>query len=389
MACYISSNQNRFYTALEASFGATAAVTAENRIPAIRLTIKNEVQSGRRRDKTGSRSRNAVPTGTRDQTDFRLETYLTNWANINSGPAYGPLIHGALGAAPHFNSGQVVASADGNNVTLGGPHQFAGGQAVSFGNEIRFVEAIVNATTIRLNAPFSNAPTAGAPLNPTVTYSAATQLPSVSLFDYWSPSTAVQRLLSGAAVDVLKIKVNGDFHEIEFQGEARQLIDSASFTAGLGALTEFPAEPAVSELDYQIIPGHLGQVWMGSTASRFFTLTDAEISVKNNIDMRKREFGFDGPRCLAAGEREVGMRFRILEQDDDATLALYTAARSRQPISVMLQLGEQPGQLCGIYLPNVVPEVPEFDDRNPRLEWAFGMSQASGTVDDEIRIAFA
>ncbi|OYW07433.1 MAG: hypothetical protein B7X34_11020 [Acidobacteriia bacterium 12-62-4] len=83
------------------------------------------------------------------------------------------------------------------------------------------------------------------------------------------------------------------------------------------------------------------------------------------------------------------MRFRILEQDDDATLALYTAARSRQPISVMLQLGEQPGQLCGIYLPNVVPEVPEFDDRNPRLEWAFGMSQASGTVDDEIRIAFA
>jgi len=389
MACYISSNQNRFYTALEAGFGVTAPVTAGNRLPAIRLTIKNQTQSGRRRDKTGSRSRNAVPTGTRDQTEYRLETYLTNWANTTGEPSYGPLLQGALGAEPRFDAGQVIGSADGNNVTLGGPHGLNRGQAVSFGNEIRFVEAIVNATTIRLNAPFSSVPVAGAPLNPTVTYGPATQLPSVSVYDYWSPSSAVQRLLSGGAVDVLKLKVNGDFHELEFQGEARQLIDSASFTAGVGALTQFPAEPTVGEIDYQIIPGHLGQVWMGSTASRFYTLTEAEISVKNNIDMRKREFGFDGPRCLAAGEREVGMRFRILEQDDEATLDLYAAARNRQPISVMLQLGEQPGQLCGIYLPNVVPEVPEFDDRNPRLEWAFGLSQASGTLDDEIQIAFA
>lgn len=389
MACYISSNQNRFYTALEPSFGATAAVSAENRIPAIRLTIKHETTSGRRRDKTGSRSRNVVPTGARDQTEYRLETYLTNWANTTSEPPYGPLLRGALGAEPQFDPGKVIASVDGSNVTLGGAHGLTAGQALSLGGEIRFVEAVMNATTVQLNAPFTVVPAAGAPLNPTVTYSPATQLPSVSLFDYWSPSTAVQRLLSGGAVDVLKIKVNGDFHELEFQGEARQLIDSASFTSGLGALTQYPVEPQVGEIDYQIIPGHLGQVWMGSTASRFFTLTDAEVSVKNNIDMRKREFGFDGPRCLAAGEREVGVRFRILEQDDEATKGLYAAARNRQPISVMLQLGEQAGQLCGIYLRSVVPEVPEFDDRNPRLEWAFGLSQASGTVDDEIRIAFA
>lgn len=92
---------------------------------------------------------------------------------------------------------------------------------------------------------------------------------------------------------------------------------------------------------------------------------------------------------MSAGEREVGIRFRLLEQDDEATKGLYAAARNREPISVMLQLGELPGQLCGIYLPNVIPEVPEFDDRNPRVEWAFGLSQASGSSDDEISIAFA
>lgn len=389
MACYVSSNHNRFYTALETGFGTTAMVTEQHRIPAIRLAIKNEQQTGRRRDKTGSRSRMVVPTGGRSQTEFRLETYLTNWSNTSAEPPCGPLFRAALGATPLYDSNKVIASVTGRSLTMGNPHGLQVGQGLSLGSELRFVQQIVNTTTVQVNAPFSMTPSPGAPLNPTITYSPATQLPSVSLFDYWSPATAVQRLLSGAAVNLLKIKVNGDFHELEFHGEARHLIDSASFNAGLGTLEEFPVEPHVGEIDYQIVPGHLGQVWMGSTSSRFYTLTDAEVSVRNNIDMRRREFGFDGPRCLSAGEREVGIRFRLLEQDDEATKGLYAAARSREPISVMLQLGEVPGQLCGIYLPNVVPEVPEFDDRNPRVEWAFGLSQASGTVDDEIRIAFA
>lgn len=389
MACYVSSNNNRFYTALETGFGTTATVTEQHRIPAIRLAIKTEQQSGRRRDKTGSRSRMAAPTGGRNQTEFRLETYLTNWANTSAEPPCGPLLRAALGAAPKYDSNKVIALMSGRNVTLGSAHELAVGQALSLGTELRFVQHIENATTVQLNAPFSVTPNPGTPLNPTITYSPATQLPSVSVFDYWSPTTAVQRLLSGAAVNLLKIKINGDFHELEFQGEARHLIDSASFRTGIGALTQFPAEPNIGEIDYQIVPGHLGQVWMGTTSSRFYTLTDAEISVKNNIDMRRREFGFDGPHCLSAGEREVGMRFRLLEQDDEATKDLYSAARNREPISVMLQLGELPGQLCAIYMPHVVPEVPEFDDRNPRVEWAFGLSQANGTYDDEIRIAFA
>lgn len=100
MACYVSSNQNRFYTALETGFGTIATITKQHRIPAIRLSIKNEQQTGRRRDKTGSRSRMVVPTGRRDQTEFRLETYLTNWANTSTEPPCGPLFRAALGATP-------------------------------------------------------------------------------------------------------------------------------------------------------------------------------------------------------------------------------------------------------------------------------------------------
>lgn len=390
MACYISSNQNRFYATLESNFGTIVEATAENRIPAIRLGIQHETVQGPRRDKTGTRTRAGIPSGARTRTQYQLGTYMTNWSNINAEPSYGPLIRGALGAAPLLDGGKSVSSVGGNNqLTFGSAHELATGQAVSFGGEIRFVAAIINANTVELNAPFSLTPSGGSPLNPTLTYGPATHLPSVSIFDYWSPSTAVQRLLSGAGVDRMKIKVNADYHEFEFSGEARDLVDSASFASGLAGLSAFPVEPAIAGVDYNIIPGHIGQVWIGTSPTQFFTLTEAEIEIANNVDMRKREFGYAGPTCIAAGEREVGIKFRIYEKDDAATIGLYQAAKNRTPISIMIQLGQSAGQLCGIYLPAVVPEVPEFDDRQPRLEWNFSLSAAQGSADDEIQIAFA
>ncbi len=45
MASYISSNANRFYTALENSFGQVGAITAANRIPAVKLTIAQQLET--------------------------------------------------------------------------------------------------------------------------------------------------------------------------------------------------------------------------------------------------------------------------------------------------------------------------------------------------------
>jgi hypothetical protein len=389
MACYISSNQNRFYATLESSFGAVVAAAADNRIPAIRLGIQHETVQGPRRDKTGSRTRGGIPSGARTRTQYQIGTYMTNWGNIGAEPSYGPLIRGALGAVPLLDSGKSVSSAGGTQLTFGSAHGMTAGQAVSFGGEIRFISSVVNPSTVELNAPFSLTPTGGSPLNPTITYGPATQLPSVSIFDYWSPTTAVQRLLVGAGVDRMKVKVNADYHEFEFAGDTKDLIDSTTFAPGVAGLESYPAEPTVAGVDYNIIPGHIGQVWIGGGPSRFYTLIDAEIDIKNNVDMRKREFGYAGPTCIAAGEREVGIKFRLYEKDDAATIGLYQAARNRTPISIMIQLGQSAGQLCGIYLPAVVPEVPEFDDRQPRLEWNFALSSAQGFSDDEIQIAFA
>jgi hypothetical protein len=252
---------------------------------------------------------------------------------------------------------------------------------------MRFVTSVTNTTTVAINAAFTTPPTAGSVLGPTATYPLATELVSASIFDYWDPVETVQRILHGAAMDVMKVKVNGDFHEFEFSGPAQGIVDSASFTAGQAALTTYPVEPAAIGFDYTIVPGHLGQVWMGSAPNRMHSLTAAELVVDNNLDLRAREFGSDSARCIAAGQRAVRLNFTVFAQDDAESTELYQASRQRSPIEVMLQLGEQPGQLFGVFMPSMVPEVPEFVDAETRLEWKFENSRAQGAVDDELFIA--
>src|SRR3954453_14860452 len=111
MASYISSNANRFYVGLESSFGVVPAIAATNRIPALKLGIKQQLDAGTRRDKTGSRTFAGVPPGGRKKTDFELNTYLTSWDKTTPAPAYGPLFQSALGAAPQRWNGGTIASA--------------------------------------------------------------------------------------------------------------------------------------------------------------------------------------------------------------------------------------------------------------------------------------
>jgi len=386
---YISSNNNRFYVASEQSYGSAAALVAGNRIPAVKLTAKQRPERVQRKDKTGSRTFAGNPSQLRKETTFELRTYMAIWADQTTLPAYWPLFQACLGGSAMQSPGGTVASAS-NPSTIGfaGPHGLVPGQAVVSGGEIRFAAAIVDTQTVQVNAPFSAAPGAGSQTGTTAGLQPADDLSSVTIFDYWSPGSSVQRILPGAAVDTFTIAVNGDFHEFVFAGQAQDLVDSSSFVGGQAGLAAFPAEPAVSGINYAIVPGHLGQVWLGSTPNQFFTLTKAKVSFQNNLDLRAREFGASLPLAIAPGERMVTLDFSIYQQDDTATAALYQAARQRSPIGIMLQLGQQQGQLFGIYMKSVIPEVPEFDDSDKRQQWQFQSCRAQGSMNDEIFVAF-
>jgi hypothetical protein len=388
MACYISSNNNRFYVKRESSYGLAAEIASGNRIPAVRLTAKQLSKVPDRRDKTGGRTYAGTPAGIRKETSFDLTTYLTSWTDQVTPPAYGPLFEAAMGADAKLWAGGTVVSATSTQVTFSTAHGLSVGQGVAFGGEIRFVAALPNSSSILLNAPFTVLPTAGSQFGASVTYMLSTDLPSATVFDYWDPADAVQRMLPGSAIDQMSLKLNGDYHEFRFTGRAADLIDSASFQGTLAGLTEFPVEPLVEPVGYDVIPGHIGQVWMGATPERFYTLTDAEVRLDNDLDVRANEFGSDAPQCVSAGRRTVTLDLSLYEQRNARTIGLYEAARSGSPISVMFQMGQQPGQLFGAYLKSVMPQVPEFDDSDPRLQWKFTQCRAQGTVDDEIVVAF-
>jgi len=387
---YILSNDNRFYVAVEPSYGAAAAITASNRIPAVKLTTKHQTEKVKRADKTGSRTFAGYPNGLRRQTSFGLRTYLANWGNPSLAPPYGPLFQACLGGTGLQSAGGTVASTSGGGATIAftAAHGLAPGGAVTSGGEIRFVTVVIDPNTIQVNAPFSAIPLGSSQTGPVTMYHTAESLPSLTLYDFWSPSTAVQRVLAGMAVDALSIKVNGDFHEFDFSGQAQDLVDSSSFENGQFGLAAYPAEPSVTPISYSIVPGNLGQVWLGSSPARFYTLTNAEVTFSNNLELRATEYGSILPRAIAPGQRTVSLSFSMFQTDDAATAGLYQAARQRSPISVMIQLGQQQGELFGIYMNSVVPEVPAFDDTQTRQQWQFQSSRAQGSVNDELFVAF-
>jgi hypothetical protein len=388
MATYISSQANRFYTALESGYGQVGAIQAANRIPALKLMVQQQTETRERKDKTGSRTFPGLPPGGRRRTAFELRTYLTTWQKTGE-PAYGPLFQAGLGGSPQtFHGATASSSTAGGRLGFNGAHGLSVGQAVASGGEIRFVATIVDASTVQLNAPFTIAPAGGAAIGATVTYRPATALPSATIFDYWSPTTAVQRLVRGAAVDQMEILVNGDYHEVRFKGLAQDVVDSASFGGGVTQMASFPDEPVLGAFDYSIVPGNMGQAWLGTSPTQFFTITSASVVLKNELETRSREFGSNVPQAIVPGQRSVTAAFDLYSLDDDATTGLYQAARQQSPISVMFQLGEAEGQVMGVYLKSVIPEVPEFDDGENRLQWRFRGSRAQGTVDDELMVAF-
>src|ERR1035441_1518760 len=318
MASYISSNANRFYTGLESDYGQTPAITAQNRFPAVKLTAKNQLEKADRRDKTGSRTFVGIPAGLRRTTSFDVTTYMTSWGGQSSGPSYGPLFQASMGAAPAmYAGGAAAAGSSGTSLVFAVPHGLVVGQGVSCNGEIRFVTAIVSATAVQVNAAFSSVPAAGTEIAPSVSYFPATELPSVSIFDYWDPSTALQRILCGAAVNRMTVKVNGDFHQFEFEGMAQDLIDSSSFAAEMGQLSNFPLEPTIGAFDYSIVPGNMGEAWLGSAPSQFYTITSGTFQLDNGLDMRSKEFGTNLPRALAPGPRSVTAAFSLYALDDE------------------------------------------------------------------------
>ena len=390
MSCFIASNQNRIYGALENTFGSAATVTGSDRLPfsKFRLTERRVVSA--RNDKTGSRTYPGAPSNGRESAVVHLACYLTEWNTETGFPALHDVLQSVTGGQVRVFGANSVQSVSGDRtVHTAQPHGLSAGQGVSCNGEIRFVDAILDSSTITLNVPFTKAVQAGQSLGRTVTYTLGDDLKPITLYDYWDPQEAIQRGVAGFVVDEMRVNINGDFHEMSFSGEGRTFFDSSSFAEGIVGLTEYPPEPVLGDYPASLIPGSLGQAWVGSTVSQSFNVLLSSIRVMNNIDYRRREFGPGIQGCIAGGARDVRVNLRLSANASSEMSSLFAASRSREPIPVMFQLGDVTGQLCGLYIKSLVPEVPGFEDAQTKLEWTVRDARAQGSHNDELSIAFA
>ncbi len=386
---YVSTNLNRFYVVLESSYGVVPAIGPDNAFRALSAELELVQQYLERRDKSGSRTFPGVVSGGRRQARFEVEAYLMSGGAAGQAPGLGPFVEAACGGSPRvFAGGTAAAGCSTTQVVFITAHGLAAGQAIGSGDELRFVTSVPNTTTVVVDPPFSAAPPASSEITGTVCYPLAATLPSLSIFDYWEPSSAQQRILNGAAVDTLELEVQGDFHTVKFSGEGQDVIDSIAFAAGQGGLGAFPAEPDSRNYHGEPIAGHFGQLWLGATPSRFNTLLRASLKLENGLELRKNELGSAVPLGIAPGERRVTFDFEIFETDDAATRALYAAARNRTPVVAFLQLGAVAGHLFGAYSKSLAPHAPRNDARERQLKWVFADSRAGGSADDELWIAF-
>ena len=392
---YISTELNRLYAALESSFGSVPAPVPGNAFRALRSTITAVQEYLARQDKTGSRSAPGIAAGGRRHAKFEVQAYLIPSGAAGSAPNMGPFFQAACGGAPQiFAGGTVAPGSTASSVLFTAAHGLSVGQAVGSGppsgKELRFVVAVPSSTAVTVDPPFSSAPAAGSSITGTVTYPLGDTPPSLSLFEYWTPSTAQQRLMCGGSVDTMEVDVSGDFHVVKFSGLGQDVIDSITFANGQGGgLTAFPSEPSSQSVNGSALAGHLGQVWLGAPASRFATLSTAKLQLQNGMQMRGNEFGSTIPLAAQAGQRKVGFDFDVFQLDDAATAALYSAAMAHTPVTAFVQLGTVAGSMFGVYMSKLMPQVPANDPGQKQLVWKFSGSRAGdGTANAEIFVAF-
>ncbi len=382
---YIQSASNRIFVRRESDSNDLLEMTTAELAPALQFEYRSEREQLLREDKNGLRSRMAVTGPVRETHQFFMKYYGTGWSGEGRN-AVSALTESALwNSAVETTAVEVIAAA-GNQVSLASGSNLGIGSALGYGGEIRFIEAVLSQSDYQLNAPFSIGIGPGAILETCLTWQPGDVPQRLAILDEWAPSNAVKRLFKGAVVDRLKIGVNNEFLEMEAYGYAQKMFDNIASNYPEGQL--FPTAPVAHSTNWsQPIPGHLGQVLIGQQDGRLCALTAAEIEIDNNVEARSNEFGCYETKNFVPGKRKVTVSISVYQRTDEMSRYIYDKASRNEPVSVMIQMGNQPGSLFAAYLPSVLFPTPEFDDSKARLVWRFSSGMAIGGVNDEIFLA--
>lgn len=388
MSCYINASNERLYGAIESEYGRASSLQSSDRISFRSLKVTERTIRSERRDKTGSRTRSAPHPAVRKDNRFDLSCYFASRGSGNASDGVVRLVEAALGGDTIDLSSLDVAGVSGNPqmVTFSVSHGLQEGQALRFQGELRFVKTVNSTNSITLSAPFGVGFQAGSQTGNTVTCWPGDKPRPFTLGNYWTPTGTIDRVLAGCVTNEMVIALNSDFHGASFRGTTREVVSVTGFDGGGTGLESFPTEPPIALQDRRLVPGHVGRLFIGGIE---YYLLDLSVRFLNNSDTETREFGMESTSCYSADVRSVSVQFQLYASENAAVSQLHALSRSRGETDLMIQLGDMPGELVGIYIPKFMPEIPELKDADTRVVMSYPSSVAFGVTNDEISIAFA
>lgn len=212
-----------------------------------------------------------------------------------------------------------------------------------------------------LQALFGKAPTIVA--STSVTYALEDATPSLSIWDFISPSTADQRVIPGAVVTGAKFEFGGDFAYVEINGEAKHVLSKDNFTnedtTGKSGLTAFPSEPGSQTVSGSAVAGYKGTITLDGNA--YTTLRSGSIEWTVAREKDKQAWNSDFPGPSAGGKRTVRIRL-VLSDDDSANwLALKNKARNGTSVDLSIVIGSTAGNIWTFSLNDVLFDNPVYD----------------------------
>ncbi len=388
MSCYINTTGERLYGAIEQAYGTARSLVGTDRLSFRRLALTERTKRAERRDKTGTRTRFAPHPELRTENRFDLDCYFAGRDPANPVDGVSNLVEATLGGVRSTWNGLTVTDVGGGGmvVSFNAVHNLQQGQAIRFQGQIRFVKTVNSSTTVTVSAPFGAGFQVGSVTGKTITMWPGEKPKAVTMGNYWSPTGTLDRVLAGCVVNEMAVALNSDFHGAAFRGTVREVASVTGFDAGSTGLSGFPMEPINPTQAFQLVPGHVGRLFLGGVE---YFLLDLNLRILNNADTSTREFGMSLAPCYSADLREVSLQFQLYAATDAAVNQLHVLARQRQETDLTIQLGNQAGQLVGIHVPRFVPEIPDMNEADSRVVMSYPRSMAYGVSNDEISIAFA
>lgn len=100
-----------------------------------------------------------------------------------------------------------------------------------------------------------------------------------------------------------------------------------------------------------------------------YLFKNLEVTISNGLILRNQEYGVNTPtEVYRQGRREIGI---TLEAFGETEATLYDKAEAGSNVVLMKQTGRTEGNIVAIYAPKVEFKVPEQDDPDEEVNWAF------------------